>query len=162
MSCGVDPAGRGRPPQPGRHQTRDIVLPGIRAATIHSENLEDWAQVETDLQASRVDVLMVSPERLGNPAFLQKLLPLIQGSIGKFVVDEAHCISDWGLDFRPDYRRIVRILHLLPPRVPVLCTTATAAAFFLRFCMPDSLHKVARLESPFPGASPQHVRNGLP
>src|ERR1035437_7812473 len=59
---------------------------GIRAATIHSENLEDWAQVETDLQANRVDVLMVSPERLGNAAFLQKLLPLIQGSIGMFVV----------------------------------------------------------------------------
>jgi ATP-dependent DNA helicase RecQ len=99
---------------------------GIRAATLHSENLEDWAQVETDLHANRVDVLMVSPERLGNTAFLQKLLPLIQGSIGMFVVDEAHCISDWGHDFRPDYRRIVRILRLLPPGVPVLCTTATA------------------------------------
>ena len=69
---------------------------------------------------------MVSPERLGNAAFLKKLLPLIQGSIGMFVVDEAHCISDWGHDFRPDYRRIVRILRLLPPKVPVLCTTATA------------------------------------
>jgi ATP-dependent DNA helicase RecQ len=99
---------------------------GIRAATIHSENLEDWAQVEAGLQANQVDVLMVSPERLGNAAFLQKLLPLIQGSIGMFVVDEAHCISDWGHDFRPDYRRIVRVLRLLPPRVPVLCTTATA------------------------------------
>src|SRR5205085_8080693 len=58
--------------------------------------------------------------------FLQKLLPLIQGSIGMFVVDEAHCISDWGHDFRPDYRRIVRVLRLLSPKVPVLCTTATA------------------------------------
>ena len=99
---------------------------GIRAATIHSQNLEDWAQVEAALQANQVDVLMVSPERLGNAAFLKKLLPLIQGSIGMFVVDEAHCISDWGHDFRPDYRRIVRILRLLPPKVPVLCTTATA------------------------------------
>jgi ATP-dependent DNA helicase RecQ len=99
---------------------------GIRAATIHSENLEEWAQVEAGLQANQVDVLMVSPERLGNAAFLQKLLPLIQGSIGMFVVDEAHCISDWGHDFRPDYRRIVRVLRLLPPKVPVLCTTATA------------------------------------
>jgi len=99
---------------------------GIRAATIHSQNLEDWAQVEAALQANQVDVLMVSPERLGNTAFLQKLLPLIQGSIGMFVVDEAHCISDWGHDFRPDYRRIVRILRLLPPKVPVICTTATA------------------------------------
>jgi ATP-dependent DNA helicase RecQ len=99
---------------------------GIRAETIHSQNLEDWARVEAALQANQVDVLMVSPERLGNAAFLKKLLPLIQGSIGMFVVDEAHCISDWGHDFRPDYRRIVRILRLLPANVPVLCTTATA------------------------------------
>src|SRR5512137_942611 len=99
---------------------------GIRAATIHSQNLEEWTQVEAALQGNQVDVLMVSPERLGNTAFLKKLLPLIQGSIGMFVVDEAHCISDWGHDFRPDYRRIVRVLRLLPPRVPVLCTTATA------------------------------------
>ncbi len=99
---------------------------GIRAATIHSQNLDDWEQVEAALQVNEVDLLMVSPERLGNTAFLKKLLPLIQGSIGMFVVDEAHCISDWGHDFRPDYRRIVRILRLLPPKVPVLCTTATA------------------------------------
>src|SRR3989440_852350 len=99
---------------------------GIRAVTIHSENLADWGQVETALAANEVDVLMVSPERLGNSQFLDKLLPLIQGSIGMFVVDEAHCISDWGHDFRPDYRRIVRILRLLPAKVPVLCTTATA------------------------------------
>ena len=99
---------------------------GIRAVTIHSQNVENWSQVEAVLQTNAVDVLMVSPERLGNPEFLQKLLPLIQGSIGMFVVDEAHCISDWGHDFRPDYRRIVRVLRLLPAKVPVLCTTATA------------------------------------
>lgn len=99
---------------------------GIRAVTIHSENISEWAQVESALQTNKVDVLMVSPERLANTEFLQKLLPLIQGRLGMFVVDEAHCISDWGHDFRPDYRRIVRILRLLPPNVPVLCTTATA------------------------------------
>src|SRR6266853_1398779 len=99
---------------------------GIHAATIHSENLEEWSQVEAALRAGQVDVLLVSPERLGNAEFLEKLLPLIQGCIGMFVVDEAHCISDWGHDFRPDYRRIVRILRSLPPKVPVLCTTATA------------------------------------
>jgi ATP-dependent DNA helicase RecQ len=99
---------------------------GIRAVTLHSENLEEWPQVEAALQSNQADVLMVSPERLSNADFLQKLLPLIQGTIGMFVVDEAHCISDWGHDFRPDYRRIVRILRLLPAGVPVLCTTATA------------------------------------
>ncbi len=99
---------------------------GIRAATLHSENVEAWAGVEAALKENRCDVLMVSPERLSNAAFLQKLLPLFQGQIGLFVVDEAHCISDWGHDFRPDYRRIVRVLQLLPAQVPVLCTTATA------------------------------------
>jgi ATP-dependent DNA helicase RecQ len=99
---------------------------GIRAATIHSDNFEEWPEVEAALRESRCDVLLVSPERLGNAEFMRKLLPLIQGSIGLFVVDEAHCISDWGHDFRPDYRRIVRVLRYLPPRVPVLGTTATA------------------------------------
>ena len=109
-----------------RNQIQAAEKAGVRAATIHSQNLEDWEQVEAALQANQVDVLLVSPERLGNTAFLNKLLPLIQGSIGMFVVDEAHCISDWGHDFRPDYRRIVRVLRLLPPNVPVICTTATA------------------------------------
>jgi ATP-dependent DNA helicase RecQ len=78
------------------------------------------------LKANRVDVLMVAPERLGNADFLKELLPLMQGHIAMLVVDEAHCISDWGHDFRPDYRRIVRVLNLLPRALPVLCTTATA------------------------------------
>lgn len=99
---------------------------GVHAATIHSENLDEWPATEAALRENRCDLLMVSPERLGNRDFLQKLLPLIQGQIGLFVVDEAHCISDWGHDFRPDYRRIVRVLRHLPAGVPVLCTTATA------------------------------------
>lgn len=99
---------------------------GVRAATIHSENVREWGEVEAALAGNGLDLLMVSPERLANPEFMQKLLPLLQGRIGLFVVDEAHCISDWGHDFRPDYRRIVRVMGMLPPGVPVLCTTATA------------------------------------
>lgn len=99
---------------------------GVRAATMHSENVKDWGEVEAALARNELDLLMVSPERLANPQFRQKLLPLLQGRVGLFVVDEAHCISDWGHDFRPDYRRIVKLMQLLPPGVPVLCTTATA------------------------------------
>jgi len=99
---------------------------GIGAMTIHSENFAEWPEVEAALRASQCDLLMVSPERLGNSEFLRRLLPLIQGQIGLFVVDEAHCISDWGHDFRPDYRRIVRVLRYLPSSIPMLCTTATA------------------------------------
>ncbi|MBI3852024.1 MAG: RecQ family ATP-dependent DNA helicase [Verrucomicrobia bacterium] len=99
---------------------------GVRAATIHSENVKDWGEVESALAGNHLDLLMVSPERLANPDFMRKLLPLLQGRVGLFVVDEAHCISDWGHDFRPDYRRILQVMKLLPPGVPVLCTTATA------------------------------------
>jgi ATP-dependent DNA helicase RecQ len=99
---------------------------GIRALTIHSENVEEWQATEAALRENRCDVLMISPERLGNADFLQRLMPVIQGQLGLFVVDEAHCISDWGHDFRPDYRRIVRVLRLLPADVPIVCTTATA------------------------------------
>lgn len=99
---------------------------GIRAASLNSTNPDDWAEIEADLRKGDCDVLLVSPERLANAQFRENLVPVIQGSIGLFVVDEAHCISDWGHDFRPDYRRIVRILQSLPVNVPVLATTATA------------------------------------
>ena len=99
---------------------------GLRAATINSGNIDEWKAVHEGLAADAIDVLLISPERLANERFMTDVLPSIQGSIGLFVVDEAHCISDWGHDFRPDYRRIGRILKLLDPRVPVLATTATA------------------------------------
>jgi ATP-dependent DNA helicase RecQ len=99
---------------------------GIRAATIHSGNVEEWDAVHQGLAADAIDVLLISPERLANERFTTDVLPSISGSIGLFVVDEAHCISDWGHDFRPDYRRIGRILRTLDRRVPVLATTATA------------------------------------
>jgi ATP-dependent DNA helicase RecQ len=99
---------------------------GLRAATINSGNIDEWDAVHQGLAADAIDVLLISPERLANERFTSDILPTIQGSIGLFVVDEAHCISDWGHDFRPDYRRIGRILKLLDPHVPVLATTATA------------------------------------
>ena len=99
---------------------------GLRAATINSGNVDEWNAVHEGLAADSIDVLLISPERLANERFTTEVLPSIQGSIGLFVVDEAHCISDWGHDFRPDYRRIGRILRALDPRVPVLATTATA------------------------------------
>jgi ATP-dependent DNA helicase RecQ len=99
---------------------------GLRAATINSGNVEEWEAVGHGLAADAIDVLLISPERLANERFTRDVLPGIQGTIGLLVVDEAHCISDWGHDFRPDYRRIGRILRALDPRVPVLATTATA------------------------------------
>ncbi len=99
---------------------------GLRAATINSGNIDEWDAVHDGLAANAIDVLLISPERLGNERFMTDVMPSIHGSIGLFVVDEAHCISDWGHDFRPDYRRISRIIRTLDARVPVLATTATA------------------------------------
>ncbi len=99
---------------------------GVRAMSIHSANRAEWDQVESALAEDRCDVLLISPERLQNERFVTSVLPELGGRIGLFVVDEAHCISDWGHDFRPDYRRLVRILQHVPTGVPVLATTATA------------------------------------
>ncbi len=109
-----------------RNQIEMAARIGIRAHTIHSSNREEWDAVETALKENACDVLLISPERLNNERFLQSVLPGMAGRIGLFVVDEAHCISDWGHDFRPDYRRITRILNMLPKSAPVLGTTATA------------------------------------
>ena len=99
---------------------------GVRAATINSENADEWEAVEQALADDEIDLLLVSPERLANAQFAERTLGLIRGAIGLFVVDEAHCISDWGHDFRPDYRRIGRLVARLPRGVPLLATTATA------------------------------------
>ncbi len=107
-------------------QIRAAERIGIRAATINSTNVDEWAAVREAIANDEVDIILISPERLANPKFRQEMLPAMQGSIALLVVDEAHCISDWGHDFRPDYRRIVRIVQDLPPNVSVLGTTATA------------------------------------
>ena len=99
---------------------------GIQAATINSSNREDWKEVQGRLLDNEVDILLISPERLANDDFREKILLPVADKVGLFVVDEVHCISDWGHDFRPDYRRIVRVLNALPSNIPVLATTATA------------------------------------
>lgn len=99
---------------------------GVRAETINSTNEADWPRVERGLNQNEFDVLLISPERLANDDFVGRCLLPIANRLGLFVVDEAHCISDWGHDFRPDYRRIVRVLRALPRNIPVLATTATA------------------------------------
>ncbi|MBW6465448.1 MAG: RecQ family ATP-dependent DNA helicase [Brevefilum sp.] len=109
-----------------RDQIKMASKIGIQALTINSTNQEDWPLIEDALVNNHCDVMLISPERLNNHRFLQNVLPKISGRIGLFVIDEAHCISDWGHDFRPDYRRIVRILQQLPSVIPVLGTTATA------------------------------------
>ncbi|MHB1593866.1 MAG: DEAD/DEAH box helicase [Streptosporangiaceae bacterium] len=109
-----------------RNQIAAAERAGIRARTVNSVNIEQWKEIYADVAAGQVDVLLVSPERLNNPGFRDLVLPRLIESTGLLVVDEAHCISDWGHDFRPDYRRLRTLLAALPPGVPVLATTATA------------------------------------
>jgi ATP-dependent DNA helicase RecQ len=99
---------------------------GVRAETVNSANRDDWDRIFDQIDRDEVDLLLISPERLNNQQFRKDILPDLQRRVGLLVVDEAHCISDWGHDFRPDYRRIGRIIRLLPAGSPVLCTTATA------------------------------------
>lgn len=109
-----------------RDQVRMAERMGICARTINSENRKEWESIEASLKNNSCDMLLISPERLNNKQFINTILPIIGRRIGLFVVDEAHCISDWGHDFRPDYRRIVNILRNLPRNISVLATTATA------------------------------------
>ncbi len=109
-----------------RNQIAAAEALGIRATRIDSTNREEWPQLNEQVLADEYDALLVSPERLSNEEFVENLLLPIANRIGLLVIDEAHCISDWGHDFRPDYRRIVSILQQMPPNMPVLGTTATA------------------------------------
>ncbi len=109
-----------------RDQIAAASRAGVRAVAINSTNPHEWAEIQHRLQDDSVDVLLVSPERLNNPSFRETQLPALVARTGMLVVDEAHCISDWGHDFRPDYRRLRDLIAELPAGVPVLATTATA------------------------------------
>jgi ATP-dependent DNA helicase RecQ len=109
-----------------RNQIAAAERLGIRAVTVNSTNRDEWDAVRERLDADDVDLLLISPERLNNVQFRERMLPLFIERVGLLVVDEAHCVSDWGHDFRPDYRRIRDVLAGLPADVAVLGTTATA------------------------------------
>jgi ATP-dependent DNA helicase RecQ len=109
-----------------RDQVAAAARAGVRAVSINSSNAHEWAEVLQKLRDDEVDVLLVSPERLNNPSFRDEQLPALVSRAGLLVVDEAHCISDWGHDFRPDYRRLRDLIAELPSDIPVLATTATA------------------------------------
>ncbi len=109
-----------------RNQIQSAEAWGLKAFTLNSSNSDDHAFVEQKLLADEVDLLLISPERLANDRFRETIWHRIKDRIGLLVIDEAHCISDWGHDFRPNYRRIMRILDEIPKNTPVLGTTATA------------------------------------
>ncbi|WP_245701079.1 RecQ family ATP-dependent DNA helicase [Sanguibacter gelidistatuariae] len=109
-----------------RDQIAAAERAGIRAATINSANVTEWDEIHAKITSGEIDVLLCSPERLNNPGFRDEVLPRLAADAGLVVIDEAHCVSDWGHDFRPDYRRIRTLLADLPAGIPVLATTATA------------------------------------
>ena len=109
-----------------RNQIQAARRLGIRAETINSTNRDNWPSLQQDVRAGTVDALLISPERLANDEFVADVLMPISDGIGLLVVDEAHCISDWGHDFRPDYRRLANVIRHMPENVPILGTTATA------------------------------------
>ncbi|WP_029110845.1 RecQ family ATP-dependent DNA helicase [Mycobacterium sp. URHD0025] len=109
-----------------RNQVAAAERAGVRAATINSGNVTEWDAIHQQVADGQLDVLLVSPERLNNPDFRDNVLPALAADAGLVVVDEAHCVSDWGHDFRPDYRRIRTLIGELGSEVPVLATTATA------------------------------------
>ena len=109
-----------------RNQINAAERIGIRAETINSTNQDSWPEIRSDLRADYVDAILISPERLSNEHFVEEVLLPIADRVGMFVVDEVHCISDWGHDFRPDYQRLLNVIRQIPQNTPVLGTTATA------------------------------------
>lgn len=109
-----------------RNQIESAEKIGIRALTINSENDDEWEAIEDKITNGNCEIILISPERLANKDFIDRVIPMIKDGINMIVIDEAHCISDWGHDFRPNYSRIVDVIKVLSPNVPVIATTATA------------------------------------
>jgi len=109
-----------------RNQITQAERTGVRAFRITSDNQESWDEIEEMIQKDEVDILLISPERLANEHFRTEVLSIIAANVSLLVIDEAHCISDWGHDFRPQYRLIDRIVQNLPENLRLLATTATA------------------------------------
>jgi len=109
-----------------RNQIAAATRMGVRAVTINSDNPSEWDSIERQIQQSEVDILLISPERLANERFRNNVLAQIAGRVSLLVIDEAHCISDWGHDFRPHYRLLERVARTLPQNIRLLATTATA------------------------------------
>jgi ATP-dependent DNA helicase RecQ len=109
-----------------RNQLEMTEQLGLNARSVNSTNRDDWEAIFESIYAGEVDLLLISPERLNNQEFRKEVMPQLFSDIGLLVIDEVHCISDWGHDFRPDYRRLEQIVAALPPNVPVLGMTATA------------------------------------
>lgn len=125
-----------------RNQIDNALRLGVVAQSINSQNVDEWEAVKNNLRNDACDILLISPEQLANKERITDLLSCIDKGIGLFVVDEAHCISDWGHDFRPDYRRIANIVNTLPPNIPVIATTATANQRVIE----DIVHQLGDIE----------------
>ncbi|MFV8752040.1 RecQ family ATP-dependent DNA helicase [Nannocystaceae bacterium ST9] len=145
-----------------RNQLAAATRMGVRAATIHSDNTKDWADIEDQVRGDEIDILLISPERLANEGFQSRVLARIANRIALLVVDEAHCISDWGHDFRPHYRLLQRIITTLPANLRVLATTATANARVMADLVEvlGPATKVSRGDLDRPSLSLQTIRLG--
>ena len=143
-----------------RNQIAAAERMGVRATTINSTNTDEWQKVAKQVTQNEVDILLISPERLASEGFLETVLNPIAATISLLVIDEAHCISDWGHDFRPHYRLIERTARTLPPNARLLATTATAndrVMNDLRSILGRDLH-VSRGELARPSLSLQTIR----